>query len=151
MNHQELCNAIETSFYKNFPKSVCVAVVSNSLGTCLYVKFTLGSGAEEFTNKIIQNDPMYQVITVDGLTRDGGYSDKLEISGGSGIDVKHPNPAYYCTRVKVFRKSTVDSPEKVAKKLNDYFAKLKDVVVERADDIQPLVGDLYSVKSKVDA
>lgn len=150
MNHQEICDAIAVSFIKQFPNSNINVSISHNLGTCLYVKFTLGANREEYANKIIQNDPMFQVITVDGLTKEG-FSSKLTIEGGSGVDIKDPNPAYYCKRVKVFRKASVDTPEKVVKKLDGYFKKLKQTVIDNADQIQPLVRDLYSVNSKVDA
>lgn len=147
MNAIELCAAIEDSFHKVFPNSRCNARFKTNLGAHITVGIALSGSNDELANKILQNDPMYQVIIVDGFTRDGECLSKLTVEGGSGFDIKSSNPALYCERVKLFRKFSVDTPEKVVAKFDALFLKYQNALIEHVEGVQAIVQ--FNVRTKL--
>lgn len=146
MNAKDLCVAIENSFNAVFPNSRCFARFSNNFGSHINVSLTLSGSNDELANKILRNDPMYQVIQISGFMNDGECLPKLVVEGGSGFDIKATNPIYYCERVKVFRKFTT-TPEKIVGKFDAMFLKYQTALINHVEGVQAIVS--FNVRSKL--
>lgn len=130
----KLASDIESTVKGVFPDSYVAAGFRWNLYPSIIVKFTLGSGKDEWENGIIQNDPAHTIFMVDGMDKDGSINKALTLEKSHGsILVKPTNPHMAYGTIKVpFRKVTGDQTA-ILKGVKNYFEKLKKVLQDNRD------------------
>lgn len=151
---QDFCDQFTVLFKKLFPHSAVGAKVTKNLGTSIYISFTLGKDKSEYSNGILQNDPMLHGIWVYGLTPEGdAFKSIVELSPSQGgLAVKYrPDPKdrfpMSMTHLKTGLRKKSGTAEDCLKALLQWLPKLRDLVRANADDV--LTRDLYDVRSKI--
>lgn len=130
----KLASDIESIVKGVFPNSYVNADFKSNLYPSIIVKFTLGSGKDEWENGIIQNDPAYTIFMVDGMDKDGSINKLLTLEKSHGsIFVKPTNPHMAYDSIKVtFRKVTGDQAA-ILKGVKNYFERLKKTLQDNRD------------------
>jgi len=128
----ELANRIQNDIQKIFPKSYVKAQFGSSISPGIWLTFSLGD-KNDWSNKIIYNDPVHHKISVGlgQIDKEGNLPDKLTTEASIGGSILTPD----FERIKIgFRKKT-GSPEAVAKYLKMYFDKVKKILEDNKDKI----------------
>lgn len=138
MNANDLYERIKESFYRYFPNSYIGGGFSTHLGTSIHVWITLGKDKSEYSNGIIQNDPMHANFFIYGMDREGNLSDTLEAesSHGMGVMIPSSNPMYVYDTVKVPFRKTKGNADRILKAFDVGFSRLYDTVKEHKNVIQ---------------
>lgn len=142
-NVDELVTALEEAISAIFPNSYVDVNFSEKLGKDITIRFALGKDTSEFPNGYFDNDRARQVMMVayDQINDDNTLFDKINIGLIKGGYIIISN----YDRIKVgFRKKT-DTPERIVQYIDNYFKKLKQVLIENADQMQ----DPEFIKSKL--
>jgi hypothetical protein len=141
---EDMAEQAKEVFKKVFPHSFINASVGKLGEPSVLLKIALGTDKSEFSNGIIQNDPMHTVIMIDGWNRDGSTRDKftVENNSNSGLTVKASpeNKMYAFERIKIWRKFSGDKA-KVLSGLEKYFVKVKEAIKENLDRLPEYAKD----------
>jgi hypothetical protein len=130
---QVLAELIRKSFRKYFPKSYIEVDYRTSLSPHITARIALGKDKSEFSNGIIQNDPMFSVFMIEfegtsALMGDGTL--KVERLQGRGLLDADFAP------IKVpFNKTTGDR-NRIMTAFDRYFSRLKDAVKANSDNLK---------------
>lgn len=130
---QNVAQEIRKIFRKHFPKSYIEVDYRTSLSPHITARIALGKDKSEFSNGIIQNDPMFAIFMLSfegtsALMGDGSLTVE-RISGGGLKD------ANYSTIKIPFRKTTGDR-KRIMTAFERYFGRLKDAVKTHADELK---------------
>lgn len=136
----ELIAALTEAISNTFPKSFVDVSFSERLGKDVTIRFALGKDKSEFPNGYIENDPAKQIIMVayDQINDDNTLFDKINVKMVQGDNIAVPSkvPHLAFERIKVgFRKRT-DTPERIVQYIDNYFQKLKQVLIENVDQME---------------
>lgn len=131
-----LLKDIEMLFQRTFSRSLIRTSFSTHLVPSATVTITLGDGRNEYSNGIIQNDPMHMIFMIHGMDNDGNFSElNVERIAGAGLMVPSEEPHLAYGRVKVpFRKTKGDA-NTVLRAFDRFFGKLQDAVRANLDKI----------------
>jgi hypothetical protein len=153
MTANELAEKIKLAIKEVFPNSYVVSKFSTSFYPSIHVKFTLGKDQTEWSNGIIDNDPMIHDFTIDAegreLNSDGTLPEKVTIDTHRGGSISTAPTEKYMAygRLKLgFRKKT-DSPEKIVDYIKKYFSRAKEIIKQNIEKMHPREIDF--IKSKV--
>jgi hypothetical protein len=151
-----LAKEIEKSFKKYFKKSYINARMNTSSGIfkgTLSVVFTLGSGKEDYSYGIPENDPLLHKFLISDFVevkspidamkdRKYGTTPRVELSQGGTLAVK-PEPGSYkaMDRVKIGWRNHAGDPQKLLKYMDKYFAKVHKIIKDNIDNIIELDYD----------
>jgi hypothetical protein len=131
---------VKETYESVFPKSYIGVSVGKLGEPSVLLKIALGQKGE-YTNGIIQNDPMHQVIQIEGWNKDGSRRDSFSASNSSkGLMVKSSDPKYAFESIKVWRAFKGDE-KKILDGLKKYFEKLKATAKENLDKLPEYVAD----------
>jgi hypothetical protein len=140
-DYQGLMDQIQSSFLKYFPNGFFKAYHSTNIANSIHIRVGLIGDISDVSGKIAGNDPMFTSITIfiedDGSFRVSSHSSGLSINPEEGSHM-----AMGTVRNPV-RKFATDKPEVIVGKLDQYFAKCKDIVktnwdnIYRVQDIDP--------------
>lgn len=140
MTVDEFTKALEATIKKIFPKSFVRATASTNLGASIGLVFALGGGKNEWTNGIIENDPLFHrwMIGWNSFTENAFIKDKIvaELSTGGSLKVD-PEPGSHMAfgRVKIGWRKKTAPPDKMIKSMGDYFKKVKKVLKDNWDRV----------------
>lgn len=134
---------------KHFPKSNSYAKLKTSLGSDIFIYFTVGAIGEQ-TNGIDDNDISMTKAFIWDIPAEGVIKNRLEFSPSQGgsIKVKPEEGSFYAfDKIKVGLRKKTGTPEQIVKHLDTYFAKLKKTIKDNLDRIPD--KDLEYVKGKI--
>jgi hypothetical protein len=139
-----LSEKIEDVFYKHFPKSFIISEFKSNIYPSIWIQIALGAGKSEFNNGIINNDPIYTTISIDGMEKDGSINRplKMESSMKFGVMIKSEDPMYVFQTIKVPFRKTTGTPEKILVALDRAFSRLYDAVKANADKVKDAPFDV---------
>lgn len=132
----KLASEIESTIKGIFPNSYIESYYSSHLHPSITIRFTLGKGKEEWANGIIQNDPAFHVLMVDGMDKEGTISKPLTLERSHGSVMIKPEDRYMAYgRLKIpFRKVTGDKAA-IVKGVKGYFERLKKALQGNKDKL----------------
>lgn len=144
----DLMRQLEASFRKYFPNGFFKATHSKRFGNSIHVRCGLIKELRDISNSIRENDPMLTDIFMHYNEAAGVF----EVgSSASGLSV-NPEPGSYMAMSTVknpVRKFKTDNEAVIVKKLDQYFAKCRDIVKANWDNIYR--GDQIDPKYMVEA
>ena len=136
---EDMATQIEKMIKGYFPKSHVRARASAGLGLSIFIDFAIGTG-NEWSNKIIHNDPVHTVIVVHIHAKyDNFMGEKIQAESSiSGITIAPPEGSFlaYDHIKNKLRKKTA-TPDAVFKHLDNYFKKTKQLVKDNLDKMTP--------------
>jgi hypothetical protein len=152
MTVDEFMKALDSEIRKIFPKSFIRISASTNLGASIWLVFALGKDKSEFTNGIIENDPLLHKIMIGWNSFAEGHfiKDKIvaELSQGGSLTVDPaPGSRYFYDRVKIGWRKKTATPEKMVKSIGDYFRKMKKVTKDNWDRVPE--KDREMLKNKI--
>lgn len=136
----EFIKETEVAIRKSFPKSYVNIRASTNLGSSITLRFALGKDKSEWTNGIIENDPLYHIMHIgwNSFADNNFTKDKIPLDMNVGGSLKvNPEEGSYMAfgKIKIgFRKKTA-SPDKIVKAIEDYFKKAKKVLMDNKNNL----------------
>lgn len=128
---------IKKLFHKHFPHSYFDIDAEKE---SLTVKFALGKDKTEWSHGYVENDPMYNIVYIDGFV-DGVAKDTLKTEnlkkGWLFVAPKDTNN-HGREKIVTWRANFSASPEKTISNLDKFFIKLHDTVKQNLDRLPPL-------------
>ena len=132
----EFAKKLEGVMKKYFPKSFTQAKFSKSIAPSITMRFALGKSNSEWTNGIIQNDPLFHIWFIHDLY-EGMIPEKIkiELTTGGHIGVfdwedakgtKHKGPGFDFKFPKIGWRNKKGTPDQILKHFDNYFKKMKD-------------------------
>ena len=136
---------IESTIKSIFPKSHVEVLIKSPLGDFeIYITFAIGNKSD-WNNGLVQNDPMYLQINIDGFNDNGSIPSKLyyQVFTGGSLHVKpdeseprHLRKAY--GSVKVIKRAKAYGPaNKVLQKLEKDFKDIKTAIKSNLNNMMP--------------
>ena len=138
MTVDEFMSALESAIKKVFPKSFVHTRASTNLGSSIALQFALGKDKSQWTNGIIQNDPLFHswMIGWNSFTEGKFVKDKIEaeLSVGGTLKVE-PDPGSFMAfgSVKIGWRKKTAPPDKLIPYFTNYFKKVKKVLMDNLD------------------
>ena len=146
VDSNELFDEMKKTFYKYFPNSYIDGGFKNNLYPSIVMRIALGKDKTEFLNGIIQNDPIFTSILVDGMNDNGVIGEKITLDGGGlGVSVKSSVPHLAYETVKIPLRKTTGSPDRILSTLDRAFGNLAKAVSQNADNL----GVNFDVNRKI--
>lgn len=138
MTVDEFVKALEAEVKKSFPKSYISVRASTNLGASIMFQFALGKDKSQWTNGIIQNDPLFSswMIGWNSFTEGHFIKDKIEAELSTGGSLKvNPDPGSHMAlgSVKIGWRKKTDTPEKIVKYFGNYFKKVQTTLKANKD------------------
>jgi hypothetical protein len=134
----ELQAEIEKLFRANFPKAMYFSKVSQALGDA-FISITLGVVPKgQHSSNIIDNDPAFHRLSIEGVNADGTLQPKLTVSAPRGGELLiNPKPGSHMAfdGVKLGWKKKTGTKAQILNHLSKYFANMRKVVSENLDNI----------------
>lgn len=145
--YQDLIQQLESSFRKYFPNGYFSANHSKRFGNSISISVGLIKDLKDVSSSIRQNDPMHTIIFIHINEAAGTFEVK---SSSSGLSVNPEAGSYMAigTVKNPVRKFTTDNPSLIVKKLDQYFAKCKEIVKANWDNIYQVgrINPMYMVE-----
>jgi hypothetical protein len=133
----ELALKIEATIKEIFPNSHVNAKFSSNIMNSITIWFTLGKDKSEYANGIAQNDPLWQILHVENMSKEGVLEPKLKIISTIAGRLSLKN----YTRVKTGWRNYQGSPEQIIEHIRKYFTNVKQVLIANKDNIDVIVKD----------
>jgi len=83
MTGSQMAEAIKAAILKALPKSFVNVKFSTNISPSLFIWFA-STQKEGWNNGIIQNDPLYMVISIHGFNKEGVVLDKMKLEAVAG-------------------------------------------------------------------
>lgn len=129
MNGQEIAKAIETKIKAALPESFVTVRFEYNLYPTITLRFAKGGNKEQWSNGIIQNDPLFMLAFIDGFLSAEYQNRTDEIKAGklAGGNIKlevrsNNNHKYLPLRGKTA------TPEKMIDYIERYFLRVKAIL-----------------------
>lgn len=141
-------NELKQAIQNVFPSSGVDVAFSKQFLPSITIRFTIGSGRDEYANGIIQNDAMFTVIHIFGVDDSGNPTPNMSVESSSGsFYVKSTNPMFAYERIKTgWRNFKAKDKETVVRKITEYFKKAKATLLQNIDKLDDYTKELVKKK-----
>lgn len=151
MSVSDFVSKLESTIKKIFPKSFIRVAASKNLGSSIDVTFTLGKDKSQWENGIIHNDPLHHkwMVGWNSFVEDSFVKDKIEaeISLGGSLTVEPEEGSHMAFgRVKIGWRKKTSPPDKIIKHFENYFKKMKKVLMDNKDKLPQRYKELNKNK-----
>lgn len=140
MTVDEFMKELEKAIRKSFPKSYVNIQASTNIGASIHVVFAIGKDKSEWSNGIIQNDPMIHKFMIGFRQFSEGVftSEKIlaELSQGGTLMIMPEEGSYMAFgSVKLGWRKKTATPDKIVKHFENYFKKAKQILKNNEDNL----------------
>ena len=156
MQFSEIKLAIENTYHKYFPKSLCVVRLMSVISGDNFIDITclLAANEKELPHGIDRNDCFYNRFTIDlprGWKESDELPDDMQLEALNN-EIKHKPKSehdyWYCEYTKVSFRKTTGNAEKIIKAMDRYFKRLFDATMEQYEAENLLPDDAALFKNK---
>jgi hypothetical protein len=139
---EDYIKKIENIIKAIFPNSfIKISINKWERSGSIFIHFALGKDKNEWNQGIIDNDPLHTKLrlygSIDSNTNNMKDKIKLEMVLGDSIILKEKDETgYRSKKVKIGFRTSIGTPEKILKSIQNYFIKAKNILKEYKDKIK---------------